>query len=164
MDDNLRHHAGQEKLEQAVCELEAGPVVAELHDLQAVTLERNLSSEILLMESLHGDLDLALVLDLVLLLVELEVLLNWLPGELALFILARRELGHDSPETDEDGDSCQEEEEQVCLQATANLPLQVEGNTEEETKESRIGEGLGSWALSRERGIFDSRRLQLTSK
>lgn len=88
MHNDLGNHASEEELDQAESEAEAGPVVAVLQNLKAVTVEVNLAVKVHLMEGLHGDLVLASILGLILGLLEGEVVLDRAAGELGLLILA----------------------------------------------------------------------------
>lgn len=88
MHDDLRNHAEKEELDQTNGEAEAGPVMPVLHDLEAVTVEVDVAVKVHLMEGLHRDLVLAMVLALVLGLLEREVMLNRAPRKLGLLILA----------------------------------------------------------------------------
>lgn len=89
MQEHLRDEASQEMLVQAHREPEASPVVSVLHAVKSITLEVNLPSEVLLVEGLHGDLALAVVLGAVMLAVELEVVFNRTTRVLGLLILSR---------------------------------------------------------------------------
>ncbi|KAH3668831.1 hypothetical protein OGAPHI_002586 [Ogataea philodendri] len=83
---NFRNEAEQEEFVQTGCESESCPVVSVLHHVKSVTLERDLASEIELVESFHWDLVVVLVLVLELLVVEVEVELNTLVWKLDLLV------------------------------------------------------------------------------
>lgn len=121
MHNDLGHHTSQEEPEQAQGEAEVGPVMSVLQDFQHVTLDINLTGEVLLVESLHGDLGTAVVLLPVLLAVELEVGLDGLARELGLVVLPGRHAGCDGPEGHQDGDRGQDGEEDPCVESTADL-------------------------------------------
>lgn len=120
--ENLGDHAGKEELDQAIGEMEAGPVVAVLHDVESVAVEVNLLVEVHLVEGLHGNLVLAAVLELVLGVLEGEVVLHRATGESGFLILARGEHGMGHPEGGKQGKSGEEGKEEGGLQATADLP------------------------------------------
>lgn len=88
MHDNLRNHASEEVPDQADGEAEAGPVVPVLHNLEGVAVEVDVTVKILLVEGLHGDPGLAMVLELILGLLEGEVVLDGAAGEPGLLGLA----------------------------------------------------------------------------
>ena len=88
MDEHFRKEASQEMLVQLPSETEACPVMTILKDLQSITLEVNVSIKVLLEESCHGDLALAVVLDAVMLTMEVQVVLDGTTGIFGLFILA----------------------------------------------------------------------------
>ena len=120
--ENLGDHAGNEELDQAIGETEAGPVMAVLHNVESIAVEVNLLVEVHLVEGLHGDLVLAAVLELVLGVLEGEVVLHRTTGKLGLLILARREVGMDQPEAGKQGDGGEEGKEDGGLETTADLP------------------------------------------
>lgn len=122
MHNDLGNHASEEELDQAESEAEAGPVVAVLQNLKAVTVEVNLAVKVHLMEGLHGDLVLASILGLILGLLEGEVVLDRAAGKLGLLILAGGKGRGGQPETRDDGQGGDEGEEDGCLQAATNLP------------------------------------------
>lgn len=97
--DDLRKHSQEEVLDQANGEAEASPVMAVLHDLEAVAVEVDFAVKVHLMEGLHGDLVLAMVLGLVLGLLEGEVVLDRLARVASLFILAGADGGNNEPKT-----------------------------------------------------------------
>lgn len=104
MDKHLWDHPGQEKLEERQSKLEASPVVTVFHNLQTIALERNITLEIHLVESLHRDLGLALELQCIFFLVELEVVFNGFAWELNLLIPPRREARFNGPVANQDWD------------------------------------------------------------
>ena len=122
MHENLGDHASNKELDQAIGETEAGPVVAVLHDVEAVAVEVNLLVEVHLVEGLHGDLVVAAVLELVLGLLEGEVVLHRATGESGLLILARREHGVANPEGGQQREGGEEGKEEGGLETTADLP------------------------------------------
>jgi hypothetical protein len=163
VDNHLRNHAKEEVLDQTEGETGLGPVVAPLEDLEHVGVELNLAIKVLLLESLEGDLLLAVVGIAVLVLVELEVVLNGLAGQLGLLVLAGSKLRGEPPEGTEDGQSKENSQEQPCLEALADAPCQVRGDTDEQRDEERVGEGVAAGALSRQRRIRNRRVLLRTA-
>ena len=153
MDNHLGNHAEEEVLDQTESETGLGPVVAPFEDVEHVALELDLAIEVLLLESLDGDLLLAVVCIAVLLLVELEVVLDGLARELGLLVLAGRELRGQPPERPQNGEGGDQSNEDPCLQATSNLPGEVCGDTNYQRDESVVVERVAARALSRERGI-----------
>lgn len=126
--DNLGDHAKEEELDEADSEAEAGPVMAELHNIEAIALEVDLAVKVHLVESLHGDLAVATVLEAVRVLLELEVVLDASTGEAGLLILAGANGGDDQPEGAEEGKVDNEGEEDGGLDATTELPAHVPGD------------------------------------
>ena len=104
MHDNLRNHSNQEVAEQAQRKPEARPVMSILQCLQGVTLKVHLIVKVHLMERLHGNLALAMILDPVMLAMEMEVMLHGLSRVLGLLVLARRDRRGDGPKGHEDGE------------------------------------------------------------
>lgn len=159
MHDHLRNHAQQKVLDQSEGEAEVGPVVAHLQDLETVALEIDIAIEVLLVESLHGDLLAAIVLVLVLLLVELDVGLDGLAGELGLLVLAGGILGGGNPESGKDREIDNQSEENPGLEAAAELVGDVGGDTDEERKEGLVVEVVGADAICGQRSVGNRRIL-----
>lgn len=159
MQNDLGHHASQEEDEQAHGELEAGPVVPVLEDLKSIALEVNLASKVLLVEGVHGNLVLAIVLVLVLLVIELDVVLDGLAGVARLFVLTRAKGGCHGPKGHENGNGTQDDEEEPCLQTTTDLEGEVEGNTSEQSKEDVVVEAVAAWAIGGQGSVLDGRVL-----
>lgn len=145
-------------LEQPEREAEVGPVVAQLHDLEAVALEVDIAIEVLFVESLHGDL-LAMVGLAVFALVELEVCLDGLAGELGLLVLAGSVFGSHDPEGGEDGQVDNQREEDPRLESAAELPGDVARDTHKGRDQGCVGEVVAAIAVSRQRGVGDGRVL-----
>lgn len=133
MHNHLREGLEQEELDQAHGEAEAGPVVAVLEDLQAVAIEVDVAVKVHLLERLHGNLVLAMVLGLVCRLLEGEIMLDRAAGELGLLRLAGREGRDHEPEAAEDGETREEAEEDGKLPPAADLPRQPERDEDLET-------------------------------
>jgi hypothetical protein len=74
--------------EETDCESEACPIVSVLENLKSVTIEVNISIEVHVVEGFHRDLVLSAVLQLVLILLEGKVVLNWASWEFGFFISA----------------------------------------------------------------------------
>ena len=158
--EGLRDQAGENKLDQADGEAEAGPIVSVLEDLEAVAVELDVAVEVHLVEGLHGDLVLAIVFGLVRGLLEGEVVLDGAAGIPGLLVLAGRDDRGDDPEGSEQGDGGKDGEEESSLQATANSPGEVEGDTSQDGEEEDVREALGSGSIGGERGILDGRILR----
>lgn len=153
MDNHLGNHAKEEVLDQTKGEAGLRPVVTPFEDIEHVALQLDLTIEVLLLESLDGDLLLAVVGITVLLLVELEVVLNVLARQLGLLVLAGRELGGQPPEGSQNGQSGEEGEEDPSLQATTNLPGEICWHSNQQRDEGIVVERVAARALSRKRGI-----------
>jgi hypothetical protein len=130
VNNHLRDHAEEEVLDQTESEAGLGPVMAPFENVKHIAVELNLTIEVLLLEGLDGDLLLAIVGITVLLLVELQVVLNVLAGQLGLLVLAGRELRGDPPEGTKDRQSCEQSNEDPCLEATTQLPGEIGGDAD----------------------------------
>jgi hypothetical protein len=93
-----------------------------LQDLQTIAVEFNLAIEIHVVESLHRDFIPSAVLNLIRLILEGKVMLDWAAGESGLFVLARSKHRVEQPEGGEDGDRGEEGEEDGGLQSASDLP------------------------------------------
>lgn len=155
MHNNLGNHAGQEKLIQAHGEPERSPVMSILEHLQAITLEIDGSVKVHLVESFHGDLALAMVLGLVVLVVELEVVLDWLSGVLGFLVLAGRDGGGGRPENHQDGNASEDGQEDGGEEPAADLTSKVEWDDGEEGDEQQIGEAVATSGIGGQGSIFD---------
>lgn len=147
MNKHLRDHASQEELEERHSELKASPVVTVFHDLQTITLERNITLEVHLVESLHRNLVLALVLQCILLFVELKIMFNRFAREFDLLGLPRREAGCNGPITNQDWERRNQSEKDEGLPSTTNFVPEVEGDNEERPKKNLVGEAITSGTI-----------------
>lgn len=147
--DNLGNHAKEEVLDKADSESEAGPVMAELHDLEAITVEVDITIKVHLVESLHGDLVLAMVFGLVFRLLEGKVVLNTLARVLGLFIFARADGGDDQPVRSQQRSAGEDGEEDGSLETTADLPCQPVGGDDHDTGEGEEREAVIARSISR---------------
>lgn len=155
MHDDLGDHAEQEELDDMDGEAEASPVVAVLHDLEGVPVEVDVSIKVHLVERLHGDLVLAMVLGLVGRLLEGQVVLDGAAGVAGLLVLTRADRGDDDPVAAQDWDRREDGKEEGELEAAANLPRQVQGNNGQDREDEEVGEALGAGGVGGEWRIFD---------
>lgn len=160
MHDELGNHAEEEELDEADGKAEAGPVMAVLHDLEAVALEVNVAVKVHLVERLHGDLVGAAVLGAVGILLEVQVELHGAARELGLFIATGANGGDDDPVCCQEREVDDEGKEDERLPPSADLPAEVEGNTDEEGDQGSVVEGVGPGAVGREGGILDGQILR----
>lgn len=161
MHNDLGNHAKEEKLDEANGEAEAGPVVSVLHNLETVTLEVDIAVKVLLVEGLHGDLLVTLVLVFVGLLLEVEVLLDGTAREAGLFVLSGGDGRDDQPEETEDGEIDDEGKEDGRLETTTDLPADVPGDNDEGGDQGVVVEGISTRAIGREGSIVDGRELEM---
>lgn len=98
MQKHLRNKTKQEMLIHAPCEIETSPIVSVLENIQGITLEIHLAIEVLLVESLYGDLALAPVLGTVMLAVKIKVVLHRATGVPGLLVLTGRDPRSHIPE------------------------------------------------------------------
>lgn len=157
--DELGNHAQQKVLDETDGEAEAGPVVTVLHNLEAVTLEVDVTVKVHLVEGLHGDLVGATVLETVGLLLEVQVVLDGTARELGLVRLTRGDGGDGEPPSCQDGQINDESEEDEGLEATANLPHQPERNSSEDGEQDLVVERVGARSICWEGCILDGRVL-----
>lgn len=154
--DNLGNHAKEEVLDKADSEPEAGPIMAEFHDLEAVTVEIDITIKVHLVEGLHGDLVLSMVFGLVFRLLEGKVVLNTLARVLGLFIFARADGGDDQPVSSQQRGTGEDGEEDGRLEATANLPCQPVGGNDHDGGEAEEREAVIARGIGWQRSILDS--------
>jgi hypothetical protein len=159
--NDLWHHARQKEPVVAPSQVELSPIMTILQNLQAITIEINVSLEIKLVESLHWDLGLARVLFLELCSLKGEVVLNWLPRELCLVILSRAHQSSDSPKGREDRNSSYKEEKHPCLEATSELAAQVPWDETEQRKEEFVREMNVAGTFSWQRSICNGWKLSI---
>ena len=134
--------------------------MAVLHDLEAVAVEVDVAVKVHLVEGLHGDLGLAMVLGLVGGLLEGEVVLNGTARELGLLVGAGAERRDEDPVAAEQRDGGEEGEEDGGLEATAQLPGQVARDTDEDREDQGVREALVAGAVGGEGGILDGSSLE----
>lgn len=161
--EHLGNEASKEELVEAKSEAEAGPIVTELHNVEAVALEVNLASEVLFVESLHGDLVLAVVLGAVGFRMEVEVVLNRAARVLDLLVLSRRHGRRRSPVGNQDRQGGEDGEEDGGEEATADLASQIPRDEEHERDQEDIGEGVAASGIGRKRSIFNRRILDIAA-
>lgn len=160
----LGNEAKQEVLEETHSELEVGPVVTVLESLQSIPLEVNLAVEVLLVEDLHGDLALAAVGGTVMLAVEVQVVLDWKATVLGLLGLAGRNGRGNSPESHENGNGGENGKEDGGVEPAADLAGQVPRHHDDQENHQAIGEAVAARRVSGDRGILDSRVLNITQE
>lgn len=139
---HLGDHAEQEISEQAVGELKACPIVPVFKNFKTIALEAHITGKVHFIESLHGDLRLSIVLGLILRLMEVEISLNWLSGQLRLLIATAREAGGHSPVRNNQRHCGDEREEDKGLPPTANLAGEVERDSERDTQHDDVAEAV----------------------
>jgi hypothetical protein len=159
--NDLGNHAKEEKLDEANGEAEAGPVVSVLHNLETVTLEVNIAIKVLLVEGLHGDLLVALVLVSVGLLLEVEVLLDGTAREADLFVLSGGDGRDDQPEETENGEIDDQGKEDGGLETTTDLPADVPWDNDEGGDQGIVVEGISTRAIGREGSVVNCRELEV---
>lgn len=120
--DDFRRKLEEYELEQAQGKPEACPIVSVLEYLQCIAIEVNLSIEIHVVESLHGDLVASAILGLICGILEGKVVLDRAARERDFFSLPRTEGRSQVPETDQDRYSSDEPKEDSSLESSANLP------------------------------------------
>lgn len=103
-----------------------------LHHLEAVALEVDVAIKVHLMERLERDLVGATVLGTVRLLLEVKVELNWATGVLGFLIASWTDGGNYDPPGSQEREIDNDGKEDKSLEATANLPLDVVGQAEQD--------------------------------
>lgn len=140
-------------------ETEAGPVMSVLKNIQSIALEVNISIKVLLEESCHGNLALAVVFDTVMLAVELQVVLDGTTRVFSFFILAGGSSRCNGPEGHQDWDCSEDGEEDGGVEATAELASNVERHADQKDDQEDIGEAVTAGRVCWEGGILDRRVL-----
>lgn len=138
--DDFRCELEEDKFEQAQGKCEACPIMSVFQNLQTIAIELDVSIKVHVVESLHGDLVCASVLELVGLILECKVVLDRAPGVSGFLVLARTEPRMEGPECNENGDCCKEAEEDSSLQSTPDFPGHVEGNETKKGEQENVGE------------------------
>lgn len=155
MHDNLGNHANKEVLDQTDGETEAGPIVAELHNLKAVAVEVDVAFKVHLMEGLHGNLLLAIVLALVLRLLESKVVLDALARVLGLLVLSRANRRDNHPVGSQERQTGEHREEEGSLGATTELPGEPVRWNDQDRGEAHQGEAVIACGIGWQGSIFD---------
>lgn len=133
MHNDFGDHVADEVLAQSEGEAEACPVVSVLENLETIAVELDVTVKVHLVESLHGDLVLSMVLEAVVLVLEGEVVLNRAARVSGLLVLAGGDGGDGDPEGTEDRDRGEDTEEDGRLGAATDLPGQPQRNTDKQT-------------------------------
>lgn len=160
VNQQLGNETKQEVLVEPHGETEVGPVVTELEALESITLEVNLSIEVLLVEDLHGNLALAAVGSTVMLAVELKVVLDGTTSVLGLLVLTGRNGRSNSPEGHQNRDRGKDSKEDGGVETTANLAGQVPRNEYEQREKQDVREPIAAGRIGGNGSILDSRVLQ----
>lgn len=155
MHNDLRHHTSQKILDQGISKFEVGPIVPLFQNLQAVTLEIDITIEVLLMKSFHGNRLLAIVLILILVLVESKIVFNRLARKFGLLILPGGKGRGENPECSQERNINNQGKEDKGLPSSTDFPGEIQGHEREEGEEGGVGEGLATRAIRREGSIFD---------
>jgi hypothetical protein len=158
--DDLRDHTKKKVFKERGGESKVGPVVSVLKNVQSIALEVNLAIKVKLVEGLHGDLVVSLVLGSEISVLELEVVLNAKVRELGLVADTGRIGRSNGPESKKDGEEPKKNKENVGVKATTDLVLAVIRNEEEERQEQGVGEMTGRWTVNNQSTIFDGRVLE----
>lgn len=140
-------------------ETEAGPVMSVLKNIQSIALKVNISVKVLLKESCHGNLALAVVFDTVMLAVELQVVLDGTTRVFSFFILAGGGSRCNGPEGHQNRDCSEDGEEDGGVEATAELASNVERHADQKDDQEDIGEAVTAGRVCWEGGILDGRVL-----
>lgn len=125
MHNDLRGELEENELKQADSEGEAGPVGTVLEDLEAVAIELDIALEVHVVESLNWDLGPPTVLELIGVVLEGEVVLDWTTRESHFLILARAKGRVEVPEGNQERDRGEEAEENRRLQTATDFPGRV---------------------------------------
>lgn len=125
------------------------------HDIQRITLKVYLTIKVHLVECLHWDLGLAMVLTSMLLAVELQVVLHRAAGIFRLLILAWGDARGNVPESHQNWDRGEEAKEEGRPESAADLAGGVPGDDEDECEHDDIVEGVAACGVGGEGGIFD---------
>lgn len=155
MHDDLRNHANEKVSNQTNGETETGPIVTELHDIQAVAVEVDVAVEIHLMEGLHGNLLLAIVLAFILRLLEGKVVLDALARVLGFLVLSGADGRDDHPVSSQERQTGEQREKEGRFGAAAELPGKPVGWDDQKGGEANQGEAVVASSISWKGRIFD---------
>lgn len=132
MHNDFRGELEENELEQADGESEAGPVGTVLEDLEAVAIKLDIALKVHVVESLNWDLGPSTVLELIGVILEGEVVLDWATRKFHFLILARAESRVEVPEGNQERDRGEEAEKNRRLQTAADFPGRVCWNNEQQ--------------------------------
>jgi hypothetical protein len=158
--EDVTSESAEQEFHERPGQLEVGPVVAVLEDIEQVAVDIDFAVDVHFREVLERDLGAAVVLTPQRIGLESEVRLDGATRELGLVVNARAEAGSPGPDDDQDGEEEQDSEEGHGLPAAANVPSEEHWHTEQ-AEQSIVVEALVAWAFSRERSIADGRELRL---
>lgn len=155
MHQQFGNEAGKEVLEKTPGKAEIGPVMSVLQDIKSIPLEINLAIEVLLVESLHGNLALAMIFGTVMFAVELQVVLNRAARVLGFLVLARRHGGGHAPEGYQDWNGREEGKEDGGIKPRSHLASKVPRNKHQQSDQQGSGEAVTAGGVCRKGSIFD---------
>lgn len=156
--DHFRNETKEEELEKRRGELESTPVMTVFKSIKTVKVEAHFVSEVQFVESLPRNL-LSVVLGLKTLIMESDVVLNWLSRKLHFLVDPWREGGHKRPVSNENREEKKDSEEYIGLKPESKFTCDVKRCNKDGSKDDKVGERLRSWAVRWKWGIFDGRRL-----
>lgn len=159
VEKDITCESAEQELHERPGQLEVGPVVAVLKNIEQVTVDVDLAVDVHLGEILERNLGAAVVLAPQLVGLEGQVGLNGAVGQLSLLVNARAEAGFEGPESDQDGEEKHNSKEDHSLPAAADVPPKEDGHTEQ-AEQSIVAEAFVAGTFSRERSIVDCRVLE----
>jgi hypothetical protein len=137
--------------------------MTQFENIQTVAFERDITSKVHFVKSLHGNLGTALIFCNVIFIFELEVMLNWLSWKLRFLIPPRGEGRRQCPVSCQDRESGDQGEENKCLDSASYFSGQIKWHNHKCTNQDLVAESLTTRAFGREWGIANRRVLMSVS-
>lgn len=184
VDDNLRNQVKEDVFEEFRREVEVSPIVAEFHNFEDVawkmtcqlelkaevlsrtyeqdfTFKVNLAVEICVVENLHGDLVLSVIIFFKLFITNVDVLCNIFPRQLYALVDATADVRHEHPITKRDGEAEESNEEPVRVEPASvderKGALDHIGHAEDERSEMIVRERAAALSQAKHRRVLQRR-------
>ena len=147
VEEHIWEEGEEDEMEESPCEGEVGPVMAVLHDIEAVAIELHVTVEVHLVECLHWDLVMAPPSLAVFFLLESYVVLDGAAGELDFVVDVWRVGRSYGPEADQNGQEEDQNEKDGRLEAATEAASDNGRDAEHQSSEEVVREGLRAGSL-----------------
>ena len=137
----------EDEMEESPCEGEVGPVIAVLHDIEAVAIELCVTVKVYLIECLHWDLVTAAPSLAVFFLLKSYVVLDGAAGKLDFVVDVWRVGRSYGPETNQNGQEEDQNERDGRLEAATEAVSDNGRDAEHQSSEEVAREGLRAGSL-----------------